>query len=137
MKNSSLSYMIIYKNKERSVKKMKKILIIACLFTLSGTAFAICSITGGACTTSVGNLPSNVTQSSNLEQAVPDNLRNQLRTDAFQHDYRKPYYDALINTESANEFDDTQSYNSNCQFGVCLPGGEFNPSTGGSQDIFE
>lgn len=101
-----------------------------CLTALGLPVLAICSITGGSCTTSFQELPSNVTQSSNLEQLVPNNLENQLRTDAFQYDYRQPYHDALINTESGNRYNETQSYNSNCQFGVCLPGGEFMPNTG-------
>ena len=115
---------------------MKKILIPLCLLSFALPVFAMCSITTGTCTTSVGDFPSNVTPpGSNLENLVPNNVRDKLRTDSFQREYRKPYYDALINTESANDFNDTQGYNSNCQFGVCLPGGEFTPAA--PDDIIE
>ncbi len=48
-------------------------------------------------------------------------------TDAFQPSYRKPYYDMLINTEdNVTNLPPENNYNSNCQFGVCLPGNEAN-----------
>lgn len=103
---------------------MKKILISMCILALGLPSLAICSITGGACT--FNSLPSNVSQNSNLENAIPNNLRQMQKTDAFQRSYRKPYHEALINT-SGTDGVQTQDYNSNCQFGVCLPGGEFLP----------
>ena len=102
---------------------MKKILILAALMAFSLPVFAACTITGGACT--VSGLPSNVTQTTNLEQIIPNNLQNMARTDAFQRDYRTPYHDAFINTESAVRIEQ-HDYNANCQFGVCLPGGTMN-----------
>ncbi len=103
---------------------MKRIIISLCLVVLGLPSFAICSITGGAC--SFDSLPSNISQSSLLEEQVPDNLRQLQRTDAFQRAYQPPYYDMLLNTEPEN-INQTADYNSNCQFGVCLPGGEFAP----------
>ncbi|MBO8430259.1 hypothetical protein IAC76_02620 [Spirochaetes bacterium] len=97
---------------------MKKILttIIMLGAGLISPVFAVCSITGGAC--SVLDRP-NLT-----EKYVPDNLQEMQRPDAFSPQYRQPYYDMLINTdnpETASQ-QQTQNYNSNCQFGVCLPG---------------
>ncbi len=100
---------------------MKKIIILTGIIAMGLPTLAVCSITGGACT--FNSLPSSITQSSALEEAVPNNLRQLQKTDAFQREYQKPYYDMLINTESPQ----TQEYNSNCQFGVCLPGGEIAP----------
>lgn len=102
---------------------MKKILILAALIISSLPVFASCAITGGAC--SVSGLPSALTQTTNLEQIIPNNLQNLTRTDAFQHDYRTPYHDAFINTESAVNIEQ-HDYNANCQFGICLPGGAMN-----------
>ena len=102
---------------------MKKISILAALMAFSLPVFAVCTITGGACT--VSGLPSNLTQTTNIEQIIPNNLQNLTRTDAFQHDYRTPYHDAFINTESAVNIEQ-HDYNANCQFGVCLPGGTMN-----------
>lgn len=102
---------------------MKEILILAALVTFTSPVSASCTITGGACT--VSGLPSNVTQTTNLEQIIPNNLQNMARTDAFQRDYRTPYHDAFINTESAVRIEQ-HDYNANCQFGVCLPGGSMN-----------
>lgn len=85
--------------------------------------FAVCSITGGACTASSSNWESKPLQ----QRLIPDHLQELQRTDAFQTEYRKPYHDALINTEEDNielAKPQTNDYNSNCQFGVCLPGVE-------------
>ena len=103
---------------------MKKILILAALMAFSLPVFAACTITGGAC--AVSGLPSNVTQTTNLEQIIPNNLQNLTRTDAFQNDYKAPYNnDAFINIENAANLEQ-QNYNANCQFGVCLPSGSMN-----------
>lgn len=99
---------------------MKKYLLLIILLCLSLPVFAVCSITGGACT-ATSNWDSKPLQ----QKYVPDNLNELQRSDAFQPKYITPYYDALINTESANpEQNQTNNYNSNCQFGVCLPGEE-------------
>ena len=68
------------------------ILIISWLF-MSVPVFAVCSITGGACTAT-----SNWETKPLEQRLVPDNLQDIQRTDAFQPSYRKPYYDMLINT---------------------------------------
>lgn len=84
--------------------------------------YAVCSITGGACTAT-----SNWESKPLGQRLVPDNLQELKRTDAFQPSYRKPYYDMLINTEEENTtttLPPENNYNSNCQFGVCLPGVE-------------
>ncbi len=88
---------------------MKKKLIA--IFTLTAIpVFASCPI-DKPCTAVIlndANLP--------LQQRlIPDRLENLKKTDAFQPKYVTPYEDMLINTEQPSE------YNSNCQFGVCLP----------------
>ena len=83
------------------------------MLTVATPVFATCSITGGAC-----NVPSNLD---------PQPLEDMKGTDAFQPSYRKPYYDMLINTEdNVTNLPPENNYNSNCQFGVCLPGNEAN-----------
>ena len=95
---------------------MKKIFIILTLLIFALPTFAVCSVTGGACSPD-WNSP--LTQ-----RYVPNRLEQIQKTDAFQPKYIKPYEDMLINTEAP-----TNDYNSNCQFGVCLPGG----NAGGNQ----
>ena len=102
---------------------MKKYILLFIMLAVSIPVFAVCSITGGACTATTSNW-----EVKPLEQRlVPDNLQEMQRTDAFQTEYKKPYYDELINTEEDNTASvkpQTNDYNSNCQFGVCLPGVE-------------
>ena len=87
---------------------MKKILILLVMSLFTLPVFALCPITGGACT---------VDYDTPLQQrVVPDRLQDIRRADAFQPKYVTPYQDMLINT------DEPSNYNSNCQFGVCLPG---------------
>lgn len=124
MKTITISYMIVLQDKRKVGENMKKFLISIGIILIGIPALATCSITGGACT--FNNLPSNVTQGSELENLIPNNLQQLQKTDAFQRDYQKPYHDALINTQSSS-LPATQEYNSNCQFGVCLPGGELVP----------
>lgn len=98
---------------------MKKYILILMMFSVTSPVFAVCSITGGACTATSN------WESKPLEQRlVPDNLQDLKRTDAFQPSYRKPYYDMLINTEEESALPPENNYDSNCQFGVCLPGVE-------------
>lgn len=87
-------------------------------FTLP--ALASCPIDGGACTAS--NWDSTPLQ----QKYLPNRLQDLQRTDAFRPNYFEPYHDALINTESptVNGAAPIKEYNSNCQFGVCLPGVE-------------
>lgn len=103
---------------------MKKFFIILGLLLTASPVFAVCSLNGGGCSVSLSNWESKSLQQKHL----PDNLQDMQRTDAFQPSYFQPYHDALINTK-----DETPNYNSNCQFGVCLPG----ENTGGGPDILE
>ena len=102
---------------------MKKIftIIIATIFTLL-PSYGSCDITGGAC--SVFN------QTTLKDKYAPNHLQELKKPDAFAPQYKKPYYDMLLNTEEEtpqNSQPQSQSYNSNCQFGVCLPGETINP----------
>ncbi len=104
---------------------MKKIFTILTLITFTAPVFAACSITGGACSVS------SLSQPSLQEKYAPNHLENLQKTDAFNPKYVTPYYDMLINTDeptAQNPTTDNAGYNSNCQFGVCLPGVQ--PSTG-------
>ncbi len=86
-------------------------LLLISIFTLP--AIASCSIDNSeACTASV------LEDNPSLQERIAPNPLDELKkTDAFQPKYIKPYYDELINTTPNNP-----EYNSNCQFGVCLPG---------------
>ncbi len=96
---------------------MKRFLLLFAMFTFAFPVFASCPIDGGACTAS------NWDSTSLQERHLPNRLQDLQRTDAFQPSYVTPYHDALINTESAStKGAPTNDYNSNCQFGVCLPG---------------
>ena len=110
---------------------MKKFLIILGLILSVSPALAVCSITGGACTTSA--VRSNWESSPLQERVVPNNLQEMQRSNAFQPSYIKPYYNELINTKGNTRVMPQSDYNSNCQFGVCLPG----ESTGAGADIVE
>lgn len=98
---------------------MKRFLILLVMSLFALPTFASCPIEGGACTASNWD-------STPLEQKyLPNRLQDLQRTDAFKPNYFEPYHDALINTESAStKGAPTADYNSNCQFGVCLPGVE-------------
>lgn len=103
------------------------ILIISGMFIIVTPVYAVCSITGGACTASSN------WESKPLEQRlVPDNLQELQRTDAFRPVYITPYYDMLINTEQ-DVLPPENNYNSNCQFGVCMPG----QTTGAGAELTE
>ncbi len=99
---------------------MKKILLISTLLTLATPVFAMCSITGGAC-----SVPLN---SQSLDNKYTPNRLEQIKEpDAFQPRYVTPYYDMMLNTEepaTQSTAGEANGYNSNCQFGVCLPGVE-------------
>lgn len=90
--------------------------------------FAACPIDGGACTAL-----SNWESKSLQQKYAPDYIQEIQKPNAFQPNYITPYHSELINTDSNNVTNNQPSsdYNSNCQFGVCLPGVE----AGGS--IFE
>lgn len=104
---------------------MKKILILLGIALFTMPAFAVCSITGGACT--VGSL---INPPSLQDKYLPNNLQNLQKPDAFSPRYVTPYEDMLLNTDTprVEQTNENPGYNSNCQFGVCLPG--TNPSQG-------
>lgn len=93
---------------------MKKFLILLVMTVFSLPVFASCPIEGGACTAS--NWDSTPLQ----QKYLPNRLQDLQRTDAFTPQYFQPFNDALINTEPSAAAP-VQDYNSNCQFGVCLP----------------
>ncbi len=108
---------------------MKNIILIMSWLCFMMPVFAICPITGDICTAT-----SNWETKPLGQRLVPDNLQDLQRTDAFQPSYIKPYYDMLINTEQENTALPPQNeYNSNCQFGVCMPG----QSTGAGAELVE
>lgn len=96
---------------------MKKILALLITGFFTMPAFASCSIDANEpCTASALN------ENQTLqEKLLPDPLEEIKEPDAFQPQYHKPYYDELINTTPATATN-TNNYNANCQFGVCLPG---------------
>ncbi len=98
---------------------MKKIFFTTLLSLISIPAFAVCSITGGACSSDFG-LP------SLNEKLVPDNLQNLEETNTFQRDNIQPYSTETtdnLNKEQASSTPKSRDYNADCQFGVCLPSG--------------
>ena len=97
---------------------MKNIILTISFLLMSVPVYAVCSITVGACTAT-----SNWESKPLEKRLVPDNLQELQRTDAFLPSYITPYYDMLINTEQ-DVLPPENNYNSNCQFGVCLPGVE-------------
>lgn len=102
---------------------MKKIFIItvASIFSLL-PSYGSCDITGGACSV--------FSQTTLKDKYAPNKLQEIQKPDAFTPKYKKPYYEMLLNTEEnpqQNARPQSQSYNSNCQFGVCLPGETMSP----------
>jgi hypothetical protein len=95
---------------------MKKLIILFLILNFSQHVFAVCPLTG--CTAS--NLDTTLP-----DKYVPNKLEELEKPDAFKPNYVVPYRDALINTEDGkNSGIENNAYNSNCQFGVCLPGEE-------------
>lgn len=94
---------------------MKKILFIILFANFILPTFASCSLDGSSCST--------LSTPSLQERYTPNNLNNLRKPDAFSPSYFKPYQDMLINTETnaPTGAASNQNYNSNCQFGVCLP----------------
>lgn len=83
---------------------------------ISLPALAICSLSDAVCSSSV------FAPSGLQDKYLPDNLDNYQKPDAFIPHYRQPYYDMLINTDTEPaEVSEGANYNSNCQFGVCIP----------------
>ncbi len=101
---------------------MKKVLILSISLFMASSAFAVCSITGGAC-----SAPVNFESSSLKDRLVPNNLKNLQKTDYFQQKITNPYG---INSNTRQELPKTNleagNYNDECQFGECLPSGNDN-----------
>jgi hypothetical protein len=97
-------------------KFMKKISLLFIIQMSIIPVFAVCSITGGACS-------SNFDIPSLQDQFVPNNLQNMQRTDAFQQEIHEPYNHKMLNTKSNQK---PAGYDASCQFGVCLPGNSNN-----------
>lgn len=97
---------------------MKKFIILLSLLIVCAPVYAACQITGFCAP------PNSVLAAPSLqEKYVPHNLNQLQKPDSFMPHYHQPYYDMLINTEEEVPAQNPQSsYNSNCQFGVCLPG---------------
>ena len=95
---------------------MKKIFLIPIVLALSCQAYASCAISGNTCAYTIS-------KPSLQGKYMPDNLENIKKPDAFRPQYVTPYYDMLINTDTgASTPKEQKNYNSNCQFGICLPG---------------
>ncbi len=106
---------------------MKKFLILSVMSVFTLPVFAVCPITEGACTAYSNWSPKPLQQ-----QLLPDKVQEVQSPDAFRPRYFQPYNDALINTDSSSmSTPKTNDYNSNCQFGVCLP------EVNGGEEIFE
>ena len=98
---------------------MKKILALFIISIFAMPAIASCSLdSNDPCTASILDDTNTTLQ----ERVLPNPLEEMQEPDAFRPQYRKPYYDELINTTPAPPATATNNYNSNCQFGVCLPG---------------
>ncbi len=96
---------------------MKKIILLALLMTVTAPVNASCAISGSSCAYSMMTPPLQ-------ERYLPNYVQEMQKPDAFRPQYIKPYYDELINTETGaatGSANNGNNYNSNCQFGVCLP----------------
>ena len=110
MKTLSSSFILL--GKEEAFMKKFLIVIFSIIFTTP--VFASCSLDiDKPCTASV----SDRVYSSVQNKYIPSPLEDLRKTDAFQPRYVVPYQEMLINTDPVP----TSDYNSNCQFGVCLP----------------
>ena len=93
---------------------MKKIISLSILQFIALPVFAVCSITGGACS-------SNFEMTPLKQQFVPDHLQNMQRTDAFQKEIPQSFGSNTTNIEHLQR-PKPSGYDASCQFGVCLPG---------------
>ena len=105
---------------------MKNFIIVLIAVGFALPAGAVCSLTGYCAPANSSLAPSNLP-----DKYVPNNLNELQKPDAFLPQYRQPYYDMLINTEQPEETMQQQvnpqsSYNSNCQFGLCIPSSGMN-----------
>ena len=97
---------------------MKKFLLIISAIAIGIPAFSTCPINGEVCAFTIS--PSDSLQ----DKYLPNKVENIQKPNAFRPQYVKPYYDEMINTDknTASNIKKSNDYNSNCQFGVCLPG---------------
>lgn len=114
--------------KKKGWKSMKKIIITSILTVSAIPVFATCPIEGGSCTAF-----SNWEAKSLQQKYLPNHVQEIQKPNAFQPSYITPYHNELINTETGNSIANppASDYNSNCQFGVCLPDVE------GGENVFE
>jgi len=98
---------------------MKKILMLIIALTITLPAIASCSISGGSgCSYSIIDPP------TLQERHLPDNIDILKNSNRLELNPQRPYTSEMLNTETgaASNLQDEEGYNSNCQFGVCLPG---------------
>ena len=89
---------------------MKKIFLAAVILSLyTLPVFAACSITGNACS---------INSDINTD-AVNTHINNNMQP-TFHQDYIRQYNSDTINIDSLLK-PQSNTYNSNCQFGICLP----------------
>lgn len=110
MKTLSSSFILL----GREEVFMKKFLIVIFSIIFTAPVFASCSLDmDKPCTATILDDAHSTVRS----KYIPSPLEDIRKTDAFQPRYFEPYQEMLINTDPAPSSD----YNSNCQFGVCLP----------------
>ncbi len=98
---------------------MKKIFMLIIALTIMLPAIASCSISGGSgCSYSIIDPP------TLRERHLPDNIDIIKNSNRLEQNSQRPYTAEMLNTETgaASNINEEQGYNSNCQFGVCLPG---------------
>ena len=93
---------------------MKKIISLSIIQIIAMPVLAVCSITGGACS-------SNFERTPLQQQLLPNHLQDMQRTDAFQRELIQPYGNNTTNIDHL-ERPKPSGYDASCQFGVCLPG---------------
>lgn len=105
----------------KNLRNIQSFAVILMFAAVALPVFASCPIDGGACTAF------SIYDSKPLQQKyIPNRIQEIQKPNAFQPSYITPYYNELINTEPNNATANppASDYNSNCQFGVCLPGVE-------------
>lgn len=101
---------------------MKKNILLVALISIALPAFGVCPLTGFCAPPS-----SSLSGPTLNEKHIPNNLNQIQKPDAFLPKYKEPYHDMLINTEQTQPNstpglnNNESSYNSNCQFGLCMP----------------
>lgn len=99
---------------------MKKIFMVIITLAIALPAMASCSISGASnCNYTILNPP------SLQEKHLPDNIENLKNSNRLEQNSQRSHSTEMLNVEtgSASNIQDENGYNSNCQFGVCLPGG--------------